>query len=200
MTRPGLAWSALAVALAGVAAWGWGVPRESIDWQPALAASEPWRAFSAVGVHYSVQHLAANLAGAALAGLLGYVARVPASLALAWCVAWPLTHFGLLAKPGLAHYGGLSGVLHAGVAAVAVYLLASGTRRQRGVAAALLAGLIAKLLGEAPWGEALQQTAGWDIALAPVVHTSGAVAGAVCAGAALLLRRTAVGDASHRRD
>ena len=37
-------------------------------------------------------------------------------------VAWPLTHLSLLARPEVMHYGGLSGVLHAGVAVAALGL------------------------------------------------------------------------------
>ena len=43
---------------------------------------EPWRAFSAAAVHYSALHLLANLAGVALVGALGVVARVPAPMAV----------------------------------------------------------------------------------------------------------------------
>jgi len=45
------------------------MPREAIDWQPTLALTQPWRSFSAIGVHYSTQHLLANLAGAAAVGV-----------------------------------------------------------------------------------------------------------------------------------
>ncbi|MEP7100829.1 MAG: hypothetical protein ABI781_09985 [Burkholderiales bacterium] len=186
MTRGASAWLAVAALLGACALAGWAVPHESIDWQPALAFAQPWRALSAVGVHYSAQHLAANLGGVLLAGAFGLVARVPVRLAWAWLAAWPLTHIGLLLKPELAHYGGLSGVLHAGVAIVITFLLITGTRAQRAVAAAVLIGFGAKLLNEAPWGEALRHPAGWDIAIAPLAHTTGAIAGAACAVIALL--------------
>jgi rhomboid family GlyGly-CTERM serine protease len=185
--RPAVAWVGLAAAFSACALAGFRVDREAIDWQPSLALSQPWRAFTAIGVHYSVAHLVGNLAAAALAAALGAVARAPTRLAIAWLVAWPLTQFGLLLKPALLHYGGLSGVLHAGVAIVVVYLLVTGTRAQRWVAAAIGAGLVAKLLSEAPWGPAIRQSATWDIAVAPLVHSTGALAGAACA--LLVLRR-----------
>ena len=185
MTRDPRAWVFVAAAFAGFALLGWPLSPASIDWQPALALRQPWRAFTAIGVHYSAAHLIGNLAGVALAGVFGVAARVPARLAWAWLAAWPLTHFGLLIRPDLAHYGGLSGVVHAGVAIVIVFVLVSGRRRQRLVGSAVLVGFCAKLLSEAPWGEALRHPAGWDIAVAPLVHTSGALAGAVCAVLAL---------------
>ena len=178
-------WVGVAAGFAACALLGGLIDPALIDWQPALAWRQPWRAFSAIGVHYSAAHLVGNLAGVALAGVFGVAALVPARLAWAWLAAWPLTHFGLLIRPDLAHYGGLSGVVHAGVAIVIVFVLVSGTRRQRLVGSAVLIGFCAKLLSEAPWGEALRHPAGWDIAVAPLVHTSGALAGAVCAVLAL---------------
>ena len=184
-------WVAVAAAFAACALLGSLVDPASIDWQPGLAWRQPWRAFTAIGVHYSAAHLVGNLAGVALAGVFGGAALVPARLAWAWLAAWPLTHFGLLVRPELAHYGGLSGVVHAGVAIVIVFVLASGTRRQRLVGSAVAAGFGAKLLSEAPWGEALRHPAGWDIAVAPLAHTTGALAGAVCAVVALGWQRAA---------
>jgi rhomboid family GlyGly-CTERM serine protease len=180
------AWVGVTVLFGACALAGWAVPREAIDWQPALAATQPWRGLTAVGVHYSVQHLVANLAGTALAGVFGLAALVPPRMAAAWLAAWPLTHFGLLVRPELQHYGGLSGIVHAAFAIVVAYLLVAGTRRQRIVGTLVLIGFIGKLLSEAPWSEALRHPAGWDIAVAPIAHTTGALAGALCAVVALL--------------
>ena len=178
-------WLGVTALLAFAALVGALLSSSAIDWQPARWRVEPWRAFSAVGVHYSDAHLLGNLAGVGLAALLGVGARVPARLAWAWLAAWPLTQLGLLwVAPSLLHYGGLSGVLHAGVAIVVVDLLVRGTRAQRRVGAALGLGLLAKLLSETPWGPVLRAAPGLDIMVAPIAHSSGAVAGAVCAGLA----------------
>jgi rhomboid family GlyGly-CTERM serine protease len=181
-------WPALAgmLGVASVLAWWW--PAALIDWQPQLASGEPWRAWTAAFVHWSALHLAANLAGAAVVGALGVAARLPPQMALAWFIAWPLTHFPLLLRPELAHYGGLSGVLHAGVAVVAVGLLARQRGRQRLIGAAIAAGLLAKIALEEPWGAVLRQGGGWDIKVAPLAHATGALAGAVCAGLTSWLR------------
>ncbi len=166
------------------------LPPALLDWQPALAASEPWRAFSAAFVHWSPMHLGANLAGAAVVAALGWAARLPWPYALAWATAWPLTQAGLLAQPALAHFGGLSGVLHAGVAVAALALLLHERGLRRGLGAVVLAGLAAKVLLEAPWGPPLRAGDGWDIAVAPVAHASGALAGLACAAVAWALTRT----------
>lgn len=190
MTRPYTAWIGVAALFAVGALAGWPVPHEAIDWQPALAFSQPWRAFTAIGVHYSNTHLIGNLAGVALAGVYGVAAVVPTRLAWAWLAAWPLTHLGLLVRPELAHYGGLSGVVHAGVAAVVVWVLATGrTRAQRWVGALVAIGFVAKLVSEAPWGTTFRHPEGWDITVAPLVHTTGALAGALCALVAIATHR-----------
>lgn len=197
MTRGATAWAGAAALLCLLALLGWPVSRELLDWQPRLALTQPWRALTAVAVHYSPLHLTGNLAGALLTAAFGIAAQVPPRAAWAWLAAWPLTHLALLIEPGLAHYGGLSGVLHAGVAIVIVFLLFDGSRAQRIVASLVLIGYCAKIISESPWGPAVRHPAGWDIPIAPVAHATGAVAGAACAMVALLWAR---GSRPHHQD
>ena len=157
------------------------------DWQPGLFLSQPWRAWSAAAVHWSERHLLMNLGACAVVGWLGWRADAGLRASLAWALAWPLTQIGLLAQPGLLHYGGLSGVLHAGVAVLACLLWRERSGRERWLGAAFGAGLLLKILIEQPWAGPLRSVPGWDFALAPAAHASGAVAGVLCAG--LLLRR-----------
>ncbi len=184
----GRAWVAVAalLALAAAAAAGGSIDAALLDWQPALAWRQPWRAWSAAFVHLSTWHLAANLAGCVVVGALGFVARAPRRSVLAWLVTWPLTQFGLLARPDLLHYGGLSGVLHAGVAIVGLHLAVAAQGRRRAIGAALLAGTAIKVIGESPWGAAVIHPAAWDIAVAPFGHASGLVAGVLVAAASEL--------------
>lgn len=181
-----MAWQTLAAVLAAGALAGWLLPSPSIDWQPALAAREPWRAWTAAFVHWSPLHLGANLLGALVVGAFGRAGELPWRAALAWFAAWPMTHAALLLRPELAHYGGLSGVLHAGVAAAAVWLLLGGHGRTRAIGGLVLAGLALKVALEEPWGAPLRRPADWDIAIAPLAHATGAIAGALLA---LVLRR-----------
>ena len=150
-------------------------------------------------MHFSSLHLAANLAGAVAVAALGWVARVPGRSVVAWAAAWPLTHAALLVRPDLLRYGGLSGVLHAGVAVVALFLVVRCTGRRQLIGAAVLVGLVGKVLMEAPWGAALRYPAGWDIAVAPLAHAAGVAAGVVTAGAAELLRRARAAAPDRRK-
>lgn len=181
------AWLSLTGGLAAgaVLVWFFGAA-ETWNWQPGLAATQPWRWFTAAWVHLSTTHLAVNLAGLAVIGWLGIRASATRADALAWAAAWPLTHLALLAQPALQRYAGLSGVLHAGVVVVALRLWRSSTPRERGLGAAVLVGLAIKLLLEEPWRGALRRTPQWDFAVAPGAHLAGALAGALCA---LLLTR-----------
>lgn len=204
----------LAPAARGAAAWllmsgvlgvgsfvAWWAPSAWLDWQPELAAAEPWRAWTSAWVHWSPLHLGANLAGLAVVAALGRVAALPRPAALAWACAWPMTQVALLWRPELAHFGGLSGVLHAGVAVAALWLVAApgalvagaAQRTRRRIGAGIAAGLLLKLLLEQPWGPALQHPAEWDIAIAPLAHATGALAGGLCGLWALAVARVSAG-------
>ncbi len=176
--RSARAWWLLTALLMLLTVGGQLVTRTFIDWQPTLAWTEPWRWWTPVAVHYSLLHLSANLLGTLALAWLASSACVDAEMTVAWALAWPLTHLGLALRPDLLHYGGLSGVLHAGVAVIGVHLL---RQRRSTWGAALLLGLAVKLLLEQPWGPAAQRVSGWDIAVAPWGHLSGAVAGLLCA-------------------
>ena len=184
-------WIALAavLAFASLAVFVARVPAADIDWQPDLARSQPWRAWSAALLHLSPRHLAANLAGSALVAAFGWAARVRTGSVAAWLIAWPLTQLGLLLRPDLLHYGGLSGVLHAGVACVAVALVMNERGRRQAIGGAVLAGLILKVASEAPWSTPLREIGGWDIAIAPFAHASGLAAGLIAAVVAELVSR-----------
>lgn len=181
--KPGQrAWLALAAVMAGGSVFAWWVPAPWLDWQPAAAAAEPWRAVTAVFVHWSALHLAANLGAAGAVAAFGAAAGVPPGAAVAWALAWPLTQLGLLAQPLLLHYGGLSGVLHSGVAVACLWLVGRGSGARRAIGAVVMSGLFIKLASEEPWGPPLRNGSGFDIATAPLAHATGAVAGLACMG------------------
>ena len=165
--------------MGSVLALAW--PAVLLDWQPALATTQPWRWLTAAFVHWSPLHLFANLAGAVVVAAFGVLAQLPRRAALAWTLAWPLTHGALLLQPTLAHYGGLSGVLHAGVAVAATTLVLDASGRARAIGGAVAIGLALKIVLERPWDGPVQHPAGWDIAVAPGAHAAGALAGLVCA-------------------
>jgi len=128
----GAAWVALAallcvgaVVVTGFAFDGHVAPIASpfalaLDWEPALGLREAWRLWTGAWVHWSAAHLAVNAAGAAVLAFVGWRARLAPAATLAWLLAWPLTQACMTAVGTerlamlMPHYGGLSGVLHAG--------------------------------------------------------------------------------------
>lgn len=191
-SRTGAApWLCACAALMLASLLAWPVERGLLDWQPARAWAEPWRWWSAALVHLSALHLRLNLLAAALVAAYGWAARVNAAVTWAWIASWPLTHLALLAQPQLLHYGGLSGVLHGGVAATSVWLVLRGNGGERTVGALMLVGQGVKLLLEAAWDAPLQAPAELDVAVAPLAHASGSIAGAGLALLVLWLARRA---------
>jgi rhomboid family GlyGly-CTERM serine protease len=174
-------WPALCAALALLSLLAWPCPREALDWQPALVAAQPWRAVTAAFVHWTPLHLGANLAGCAVIALLGWRAVLGRREAIAGLIALPLTQLGLLLRPELLRYAGLSGELHA-LVAIAAWALMKRTGRDRLVGGAIALGLAAKLALEHPIGPVLRATPGFDFPVAPFAHLTGALAG-VLAGA-----------------
>ena len=108
----------------------------ALDWQPALGLREPWRLWTCAWVHWSAAHLFVNAVGAVVVALVGWRARLSTAAALAWFLAWPATQL-LMAALGadrvaaaMPHYGGLSGVLHAGVVVLGLSLAWPAVRQR----------------------------------------------------------------------
>jgi rhomboid family GlyGly-CTERM serine protease len=179
--RLGLHWLAFCALLGLGSLVAQALPAASIEWQPLVATTEPWRWWSAAFVHYSAQHLVANLGACAVVGVFGWAARLPPHWTAAFVVAWPLTHLALLAVPALVRYGGLSGMLHAGVAVACIGLMWRERGARQAIGAAVFVGMGVKLLLERPWSGPVQHLPEWDIGVAPIAHLTGAAAGVVCA-------------------
>jgi rhomboid family GlyGly-CTERM serine protease len=200
LERPGDAWAAFAALLVAASLLAVVLPRDALDWQAPRTWQEPWRWWTAALVHLSVLHLVANVAGCAVVGAFGWAARLSRRWMWAWIAAWPIGHLALLAVPGLGRYGGLSGLLHAGVAVAAVGAVCTADRaRPRWIGRAVLAGLAAKVLTERPWLGATQPWPGWDIAVVPAAHAAGALAGLACGLVACATTRARTpGDTARR--
>jgi rhomboid family GlyGly-CTERM serine protease len=174
-------WVAVAASLMLPALALGGAWSEPLCWSRTQALSQPWRLWSAAWVHLHALHLGVNLAGAVLVVALGLLSQAGARAALAWALAWPLTHAALALQPEVMRYGGLSGVLHAGVAVALVVLLRDAQPSVRRLGLWLAAGLLLKLLLEAPWQGALRWDAALQLHSVPWAHTAGALAGGVLA-------------------
>jgi hypothetical protein len=220
----------------------------ALDWQAALGLREPWRLWTCAWVHWSATHLLVNAVGAIVVAFVGWRARLPPAAALAWFAAWPITQLAMAAlgsdrvAAAMPHYGGLSGVLHAGVVVLGLSLAwpvmrahvrapaapsrldtgfvatrasaiepsritegpwamtEMGTHtvlpastldqpplvarverplRERWIGVAIVAGTLVKVMFEAPWNLAPRPSEVLGMAVAPVAHACGVVAGLV---------------------
>jgi len=120
----GVAWvllSALLCAGAVVVTAMSAADASALAWESALGLREPWRLWTCAWVHWSTAHLLVNVLGGLVVAFVGWRARLPLAASIAWFGAWPLTQVLVAALGGerlvaaMPSYGGLSGVLHAGV-------------------------------------------------------------------------------------
>ena len=176
----GMAWVMLtgllclgALVVTAICAENGGAPADSplaraFDWQAALGLREPWRLWTCAWVHWSAEHLAINLAGGVVVAFVGWRARLDTVATWAWFAAWPLTQLAMAALGAdrvaavMPHYGGLSGVLHAGVfvlglslawplASVRVRTFAAPTREDTGFVATRTSAIEPSRITEGPW-------------------------------------------------
>lgn len=141
--------------------------QEALQWHRADAWRTPLAWWSSALIHYGAWHLAANVAAALAVGAWGRAAGLQRRHAVAWLLAWPLSALLLPTDPStLAHYAGLSALLHAGVAIGCAELIVSGPPGRRWVGVAVGSMLLIKGVWESPWLQA-------SLAQVPVAHWTG---------------------------
>lgn len=189
------AWTALASLFALLALLSWMMQRrhpelaDLLSWQRASAPGEFWRVWTSAGLHWSPWHLVANLLGCLALAAWGKACDLGVRHCFAWLLAWPLTQACLWLSSDLQHYGGLSGVLHAGVAIGALQLLARPDKAERELGLWVFLGLGVKLWSETPfllpvaWGatEPVPLPGAPGFSVAYQVHWAGSLAGLACA-------------------
>jgi rhomboid family GlyGly-CTERM serine protease len=185
MFKPTISWGMVGLVLMIPSIWVQFLSKDLplsffLMWQPELFLQQPWRAWTAVWVHLSAMHFWGCFAAALLTFLLGLAIPVGTGAATAWLMTWPLTQLTLLLQPELTRYGGMSGVLHAGVSILAVQLLKMPSCSHRFLGLSIAIGMFIKIFFEAPWRGPLLYTPAWDIPVAPLSHAAGVFWGGVC--------------------
>jgi hypothetical protein len=183
-----VAWTGVALALGLPALLGLMPPPALPDhWTLHPSAGlrqDPLNFWTCAWVHANTRHLLANLTGLGLILGLGWLLKLGPRSALAWLLAWPLTHLALLLDHRLDTYYGLSGVLHAGLSIVATSLIARPDHPPEPPLKwtatygwALLLGVLAKCWLENPDWQALLPRPGLGMNAAPMSHWAGALVG-----------------------
>ena len=148
-------------------------------WQATHWRNAPWTLWSAALVHDSGAHLLANALALAALAVLGTALGATRSDALALLLAWPLSTIALLTWPAVQAYYGLSGVVHAAAAVLALRGMAQPGSRSIGVVMAV--GLLAKLLLERGWATPIGFDGRWGFNVAYAAHLTGAATGTLAA-------------------
>lgn len=152
------------------------------DWD-----DRPWSLWTSAWVHMNTQHLISNQLAVGALAAMAWVLKPGLRASLAWLLTWPVIPLVLPYWPHIGYYAGLSGLIHAAVAVVGVYLAAGRAtvpmaRRWGGM---LLLGLLAKLLVERAWHWPVVWSDNLGISVVQASHLVGAVAGAAAVLAVL---------------
>jgi rhomboid family GlyGly-CTERM serine protease len=177
MKRPAFAWPAALGACALAVYLSPGLAAILVYDRSAILAGELWRLVTGHWVHFSASHLACDVVVFGVSGWLIESRGYRFFPALCGVAALAIGVAMLAALPGMAQYGGLSGVAMAGT----VYLALHGLREAspwRWMCVAILALSVAKLLSDAV-GSPLAPIGFQDatVVTVPLSHGVGAAAG-----------------------
>jgi rhomboid family GlyGly-CTERM serine protease len=182
-----LAWPGLCLALGLGSLYAWSGDRQYLlVWHTDGWAHHPWQLWTASLAHLSSAHLLINLAALLAMAVLGVFLQVGRSAVFACLLAWPLGTLALSLWPGIGYYSGMSGLLMAMLAVLAVF--ASTQAGTRGIGIFLLIVLGFKLLTEHAWSQPLAFDPRWGFNVVYAAHLTGALTGALCAGVVEWLR------------
>jgi rhomboid family GlyGly-CTERM serine protease len=182
-----MAWPGLCLALGLGSLYAWSGGRQVLLlWYATGWVHHPWQLWTASLAHLSSAHLLINLAALLALAVLGVFLQVGRSAAFACLLAWPTGTLALALWPEITYYGGLSGLLVAMLAVLAVF--AAGRAATRGTGVVLLIVLAFKLLTEHAWTQPVAFDPRWGFNVVLAAHLSGALAGALCAVAIGLLQ------------
>jgi hypothetical protein len=159
--------------------WAW-----NLTWRADHWLHRPWTLWTTAWVHSHTPHLIGNQLAVGALAAVAWLLRPSPGAALAWLGTWPLLPLVLLWWPQVGYCVGLSGLVHAAVAVVAVHLVWGDAPIRKGPrwGGILLGGLLVKLAVERAW----QWPVVWDDAASMSVvraaHLAGAGLGLLLAG------------------
>lgn len=175
-----MAWPGLCLALGLGSLYAWSGGRQYLlVWHAAGWMHQPWQLWTASLAHLSAAHLLINLAALLAMAILGLFLQAGRGAVAACMLAWPLATLGLSLWPEINYYSGMSGLLMAMLAVLAVH--ATGRSDQRATGAVLLIVLALKLLSEHGWDQPLAFDPNWGFNVVYAAHLTGALAGAASA-------------------
>jgi hypothetical protein len=170
----------LLCALHGVASillwWAQPAMLDLLTWRADDGARHLWTVWTSAWVHPSTPTLIGHQMALGVLTAFAWVVRPPWSATLAWLLAWPLAQLSLGLWPQIGYAVGLSAVLHAAWAVLAVQLLQGriGMPQARRWGALMLLGLLLRLGLERAWDHPVVWDGGNDRSLVQALHLTGA--------------------------
>ena len=117
----------LLCALHGVASmllwWAREPALAALTWRADAWDRQPWTLWTSAWVHLNTPQLIFNQIALGALTAFAWVIRPNWTCTLAWLLAWPLGQLSLLWWPQIGYAVGLSGLLHAGTAVMAMHLV-----------------------------------------------------------------------------
>lgn len=178
-SRTWLAVCALHGVLSMLAWWARADVVSALTWQADGWLHQPWTLWTSSWVHLNTPHLIGNQVALGALAAVAWVVRPSLACALAWLLAWPLLQLSLLLWPQIGYAVGLSGVLHAGAAAMAVHLLLKriAVPKARRWGALLALGLVVKLVVESGWSNPVVWSPANNMSVVQAAHLGGVIWG-----------------------
>jgi len=173
----------LLCALHGVASvllwWVDAATLQALTWRADEGLQRPWTWWTSAWADPTTPTLIGYQLALGVLTAVAWVVRPPWTATLAWCLAWPLAQATLSLWPQIGYAVGLSGVLHAAWAVLAVQLLLRriGMPQARRWGALLLLGLLMKLGLEQAWLHPVVWDRANDRSLVQALHLTGALWG-----------------------
>ncbi len=147
---------------------------QALIWRADEWHASPWTLWTSAWVHLNTPHLIGNQLALGALTAAGWVLRPPPSATLAWALSWPLVQVSLMAWPHVGYAVGLSGLLHAGTAVLALHLLLGPVPRGlKPWGGLLLGGLFLKLLIEQAWTRPVIWDPGNEMSVVQAAHLCG---------------------------
>ena len=184
--------ASVALWLAGIS--GHVVPQHWL-WHAEFWPRQPWTLWTGPLLHFLGAHLAGNALALAALAVLGAALHAPRADALALLLAWPLGTLALTLWPAVGGFYGLSGLVHAAAAIVALRALADPQLRWLGLLVG--GGLMIKLALERGWAVPVAFDSAWGFNVVFAAHLAGASVGA---GMLLLLEPLAQRRVARHRE
>ena len=165
---------------------------EALTWRASDWPHHAWTLWTSAWVHLNTPHLISNQLALGALVAFGWVVRPGLRCTLAWLLAWPLTQASLLLWPHIGYAVGLSGLLHAGAAVMAMHLVLGSLPipKARRWGSLLLAGLLVKLLIEQGWRQPVVWDEGNQMSVVLAAHLAGVCWGLLLGGVSAWRRST----------